>query len=142
MSCLVLLFSFLLVSLMLTHIMIVFAQQEKQKGFLTWTDPQSKFSINYPFHWKVEEEGNRFGTYEITFADPTNSSHVSIYFDENNDNVGKEGSQDLKSWFEIFTLGFGSSVHGYKELGNIDYEKYKINGQQTGILQTNIMVME
>ncbi|MGI8831485.1 MAG: hypothetical protein ACR2IS_02470 [Nitrososphaeraceae archaeon] len=37
----------------------------------------------------------RFGTHELTFPGPTNSSHVSIYLDEDNDIIVVKGSQRL-----------------------------------------------
>jgi PsbP len=100
--------------------------QHKQQQFSTYTDPEGRFSIDYPSNWTVNPATNRFqstvATFRPYFGGPT--SLVQIINTPSLESSSSMSSLAARS----VTRGLQSS--GYVTFQDVECSKYTLSGEQ------------
>jgi hypothetical protein len=125
------LFLAILISMPIVFSSLSPASAQVQQEFLTWTDPEGRFSIEYPSDWLAEEKKNRFEYFEVTFTDSLSKYNGYLSVDYS-DRVEEEEVGSLELFFNSFVQGFGPAFEGFREVEDRDFSKYTIDGERAG----------
>jgi hypothetical protein len=106
---------------------------QAQQGFLTYNDPQSRFTIQHPPDWEPHPAENRFATAEVELLKSDTSVgqlldlDVRIIPDIDEEVVDDFG---LERFMELATDGLQSSIPNFSLEQGIECETYSLSGNQ------------
>ena len=105
----------------------VYGQEDNETEWLTYNDPEDKFSLEYPTDWELESKENRFDIKDfiVSTKDEGNSVSIgmtSIQFE------GKKG--DIEDGEEIIVPGL-ENRDNFRLIESWECEKYTIDDEKS-----------
>jgi hypothetical protein len=118
--------AFLCLAILIIDPLLVNAQTGSTT-FLTYKDPQGRFSINYPQGWNVTAATNRFQGYQVQFQQIYgigNSSAISLLIDKN-------VTSDARDYIVSVLIPFLRNSFPYFTVGeDLECSKYMLGGHK------------
>jgi PsbP-like protein len=94
-------------------------------AFVTYKDPQGRFSIDYPSNWTAKAATNRFETFQVTFTNTGLGSFAEV-------DVGtiRTPPLGLEESLKLVMPSLTNSVPNFQLSQDVECQKYTIDGNK------------
>jgi hypothetical protein len=89
--------------------------------FLTYKDPQDRFSISYPQGWDVKPLTNRFQPYVVQFEDLADRGSVSVI-------ISEAANLDARDYIVNLIPYLNNTIRNFRVVEGVECSKYMMAG--------------